>query len=237
MKLASPSYYAALVLLALAPSATTALAQAAERAGTGGIGVTAGLQRYDLGELNAALRTQGFPELAENTARVNLLLSRRYPGRFRSTFGVYSENFATPDDRAGEGFGTQQFSTRASAAGISYALDVDLLYPSAWNVYVGANIDAGGLRLVTSTTDGGRFDSRLVENRFTVGTTGISPRLTLESIEIKTKSGGLRVVGSVGYRFGVSQDLERDNFTTQRPGVEIEPTGANWQLGIMATIK
>lgn len=230
-------YAASLLLAMLSFGPTLVRAQAVERVGTGGFGFSAGLQRYDLGELNAALRNQGFPVLAENTARVSLFVSRRYPGRLKSTFGFYTENFEIPDDVPPPGFTFSQLSTRAGAAGISYALDVDLFYPSAWNVYVGASVDAGGLRLVTSSVNERGFAGNLVENKFTVGTLGVSPRVTAETIEINTKAGGFRVIGSVGYRFGVSQPLDRENFTTQEPGVEIEPTGANWQLGVVATIK
>ncbi len=210
-----------------------------QKVGTGGFGFSGGLQRYDLGELNTALRNQGFPTLAENTARLSLFVSRRYPGRLKSTFGFYTENFETPQDRPAGGFGfiPDAQSTRARAGGFSVAIDFDLLYPSAWNVYVGANVDAGALRLVTTRVNMGGFAADINENKFTAGTVGISPQLTVESIEINTKSGGFRVIGSVGYRFGVSQELDRDNFLTQKPGVEISPTGANWQLGFVATIK
>ena len=135
-------------------------------------------------------------------------------------------------------------STRLGAIGIATALDVDLLYPSAWNLYLGLGVDLGGGRLVTTRLSdasadpaAGAFAADVRENKFTVASVGLAPRLTLESTEFGTRSGvGMRVFLQGGYRFGFSSEIEREGFLGQEIAPEFGNSGLALQFGLMTRL-
>ena len=200
-----------------------------------------GIQGYDLDALNGALGQAGLPEIDRSAFRTSVGAVRRLPGRLRTTTSVWWDRFETGGEiviTAGTG-PTLVSSTRLGAIGLTSGLDADLLYPSAWNLYVGLGVDLGGGRLVTrrllgrggnpgSTT----FDADVRENKFTVASIGLTPRLTLESIEFGTKSGvGMRVFLRGGYRFGIASEIEREGFLSQEIAPEFGNSGVALQLG------
>ena len=230
--------------LALAATAATAAAQVTDERDRS-LRLTSGLQRSDFGSLNAALAAEAYPLIGEGATRLSLAISERYPGRLRSDIGFWAESFDIGEDVVTPGPGFLPIrdtrSARLNSGGLSAALDFDLLYPSAWNVYLGVQADLGASRLVLSrlreNTTGssgpqGPLERDVLESKFTVASIGFRPQLTLESIEIPRKHSSLRVVAIVGYRIGVSQDLGRENFEGQTIDVEVDPSGVTWQLGV-----
>ena len=203
--------------------------------------VALGTQGYALDDLNAALGLGGFPRVDRTAFRTSIGASRRLPGRLCSESSLWWDRFEADDEITAAGAGVQTVSsTRLGAIGIATALDVDLLYPSAWNLYLGVGVDLGGGRLVTTrlfdaSADpaDGAFAADVRENKFTVASVGFAPRLTLESTEFGTKSGvGMRLFVQGGYRFGLAAEIEREGFLDQEIAPEFGNSGLTLQFGL-----
>lgn len=202
------------------------------------LGTSLGGQGYGLDDFNAQLTAAGYPALDNPALRLELLKSTRLAGRLQLTGGFYFDAVGTGDNRAD---GTATRSVDAGALGIFGCYDFDLLYPSAWNVMVGARVETGGLRVRTHLDEGARagdpFARDVTTATLTQLVTAISPQVTVESVEFPLLGTPTKVQARAGYRVGFTSELRREGFPGAATGFEVSPRGLGVQVGLLSLLR
>lgn len=207
-------------------------ASAQERSYTG---LVVGQQRYQLDDLNAALAGQQFPTLEESSFRIGIESQSRKPGRHVWSGGLQVGFFEAGDARI------SATDSRATSAGVFEArlgYGFDLLYPSAWDLLLGATLGTELGRIRTTVYESAQpavvdFAGTERRNDYNFALLGITPTLTLQSIPFNISEQPTRVFVQGGYRIGSSSGLSRTAFPSEVAELEVGPRGVYLSLGFL----
>ena len=242
-----PSYTLALVAILTAVAAVS-LAQAdssgAMPRNYGGFAV--GGQAFAVNSLNRALALQRYPEFESAGVDLSVLRWSRGKGRLASQARLGLTFFARPNStrfttNAGGSVETTYRNVDLGAIAVGLGYYVDLLYPSAWDLYVGAEFGMLAGRLTTSSfqttaRDEPDFDNPTSEVRHLWGSAYITPELKLHSVEFSLGGVPSRITATVGYRLASDGDLTRKGFDDLETNLAIDPDGLRGTLGLISLV-
>ena len=192
-------------------------------------GLYIGSQAYELSSLNSALSAQGYPTIIAGSLQFGLLSTTRKPGRHQFSSGFTVDIFSIGESQTGAGERTRAVEFGILGLHTGYAFD--LLYPSAWNVLLGADLGLSGGRLTTTnfvsdfSAPAPNFDRATEEAKFNFGSVYVTPTLTLETFPLDFGSTESRIFIGIGYRLGTGAALSRQGFADLTYPLEIENQG------------
>ncbi len=197
-----------------------------------------GSNSYDLTNINAALGEQNFPLIGEEPLLVGIESQFRKPGRGIASTNLTFEIFSTPSSTGG---GDPRRSVDMGAISAGFAYSYDLLYPSAWNVLLGAQLGLTGGRLTSTTYRDANFnavdfDASVQENHFNWASVHITPQLTLQTLEFRISGQAMRLQARVGYRFGTDAELSRQGFADRPYDLDLGVNGITYDFGIVSHV-